>query len=184
MALRYALVHLLSGEPLSGYDLAQRVQRSTANVWPANHSQIYPELAKLLADGWIIQTGEGPRGRKVYQATPEGVDALRSWLRDTPPDYAVRFEAMLRVFCLWAVPKEEALALLARDRAEYARDLEQLQTNLATINWGASPAYRAGRLTFEFGMRFCRALIEWIDWASEQIRAGALEPGGPLPVMP
>jgi hypothetical protein len=82
------------------------------------------------------------------------------------------------------VPKEEALALLGRDRAEYVRDLEQLQTNVTTIDWGASPALRAGRLTFEFGMRFCRALIDWIDWASEQIRAGALEPGGPLPTTP
>ena len=126
MSLRYALVHLLSGEPLSGYDLAGRFRLSMANVWPAQHSQIYPELAKLLADGWITQTGEGPRGRKVYKATPEGVDALRSWLRETQPDYSVRFEALLRVFCLWAVPTEEALALLARDRAEYARHLEQL----------------------------------------------------------
>jgi len=184
VSLRYALVHLLSGEPLSGYDLAGRFRLSMANVWPAQHSQIYPELARLLADGWITQTGEGPRGRKVYKATPEGVDALRSWLRETQPDYSVRFEALLRVFCLWAVPTEEALALLARDRAEYARHLEQLQASLATIDWGASQARRAGRLTIDFGIRFSRALIEWIDWASEQIRSGALEPGGPLPVMP
>jgi DNA-binding PadR family transcriptional regulator len=182
MSLRYALINLLAGEPMRGYDLARRFSISMANTWPAQHSQIYPELAKLVADGFITQTGQGPRGRKVYETTPAGLDALRAWLRNTPPDYSVRFEALLRVFCLWALPTDEALAHLAHDRQEYARHLAQMKTAIATVGWGRSPASRAGRLTIEFGLRFYEALIEWIDWASEQIRAGALQPGGPLPV--
>jgi DNA-binding PadR family transcriptional regulator len=181
MSLRHALINLLAGEPMSGYDLARSFSVSMANTWPAQHSQIYPELAKLVGDGLITQTGQGPRGRKVYETTPAGLDALRSWLRNTPPDYSVRFEALLRVFCLWALPTEEALAHLARDREEYARHLAQMETAVATGDWGHSPASRAGRLTIDFGLRFYAALIEWIDWASEQIRAGTLQPGGPLP---
>lgn len=182
MSLRYGLLDLLAGEPMSGYDLSRYFSVSMSNVWPAQHSQIYPELAKLLADGLIAQTGDGPRGRKVYQTTPAGLDALRSWLRDTPPDYSVRHEAQLRVFCLWALPAHEALDYLGRDRAEYVRHLAQIDKTIAEKDWALSPVHRASRLAIEFGRRFYAVQIDWIDWAAEQVTAGTLQPGGPLPM--
>jgi DNA-binding PadR family transcriptional regulator len=181
MSLRYGLLNLLHREPMSGYDLAKFFEMSMGNVWPAQHSQIYPELAKLVDDGLITQTGEGPRGRKVYETTPQGIEALRAWLRGTQPDYGLRFEALLRVFCLWALPPDEAIAHLQRDRAEYVRHLEQMETAVATVDWGVNPVSRTGRLTVEFGQRFYTSLVEWVDWAIEQIAAGTLQPGGPLP---
>jgi DNA-binding PadR family transcriptional regulator len=181
MSLRYGLLDLLAAEPLSGYDLAQYFARSMGHVWPGQHSQIYPELARLASEGLIAQTGAGPRGRKVYQTTPAGLEALRAWLRHTEPDYQIRDEALLRIFCLWVLPTDEALAHLARDRAEYARQLEQLQKALDTADWAANPTTRASRLTIEFGQRFLTTAIDWIDWAAEQVAAGTLQPGGPLP---
>ena len=183
MSLRHGLLDLLAGEPMSGYDLSQYFALSMANVWPAQHSQIYPELAKLAAQGLITQTGEGPRGRKVYQTTPKGIEELRAWMRDTPPDYSVRCEALLRIFCLWVLPEDEALAQLQRDRAEYVRHLEQMDTAVAQADWGANQTTRASRLTIEFGRRFYAALVGWCDWAAEQIAAGTLQPGGPLPTI-
>ena len=184
MSLRHGLLDLLAGEPMSGYDLTRYFGVSMANVWPAQHSQIYPELAKLVAEGLIAQTGEGPRGRKVYETTPAGLDALRSWLRDDEPDYSVRYEALLRVFCLWVLPTDEALAHLARDRAEFARHLAQIDGTIAAKDWAVSPTARASRLAIEFGRRFYAAQIEWIDWAAEQVAAGTLQRGGPLPAGP
>jgi DNA-binding PadR family transcriptional regulator len=181
MSLRHGLLDLLASRPMSGYDLAQVFGRSVANVWPAGHSQIYPELARLADEGLIAQTGEGPRGRKVYEATPAGIDELRRWLRETQPDYSIRNDPLLRVFCLWVLPADEALAHLARDRAEYVRHLEMLEQAIAGSDWGADATARAGRLAIEFGRRFYAMQIEWIDWAAEQIAAGTLEPGGPLP---
>jgi PadR family transcriptional regulator, regulatory protein AphA len=181
MSLRHALLNLLAGEPRSGYDLAGLFSISMGNVWPAQHSQIYPELAKLLADGLIEQTGEGPRGRRTYQTTPEGLDELRSWLRDTEPDYSIRHPALLRAFCLWALPKQEALELLARDRAEYVRQLTEIDHALANVDWSANELQRASRLVIECGQRFYRLQLDWIDWAAGQIAAGALQPGNPPP---
>jgi DNA-binding PadR family transcriptional regulator len=183
MSLRHGLLDLLAGEPMSGYDLSQYFAISMGNVWPAQHSQIYPELARLAAQGLITQTGAGPRGRKVYQTTPKGIEELRAWMRDTPPDYSVRCEALLRIFCLWVLPEDEALAQLARDRAEYLRHLEQMDTALANVDWGANQTTRGARLTIEFGRRFYTALLGWCDWAAEQIAAGTLRPGGPLPTI-
>ena len=184
MSLRYGLLDLLAGQPMSGYDLSRYFAVSMGNVWPAQHSQIYPELAKLAADGLITQTGEGPRGRKVYRTTPEGVEALRQWLRETEPDYSIRFEALLRIFCLWALPPDEALAHLERDRDEYVRHLGRIGMGMTHADWGSSPTMRGARLTIEFGRRFYTTLVDWIDWAADQVRAGTLQPGGPLPPSP
>ncbi len=166
---------------MSGYDLARFFSASMGNVWPAQHSQIYPELAKMTGEGLIAQTGEGPRGRKVYETTPAGIDEMRRWLRESEPDYSFRNEALLRVFCLWVLPTEEALACLSRDRAEYARHLGYLENVIAMRDWAASPVARASRLSIEFGRRFFAMQIEWIDWASQQVAAGTLQPGGALP---
>jgi PadR family transcriptional regulator, regulatory protein AphA len=185
MSLRHALLDLLAaGEPMSGYDLAQEFAASLANVWPAQHSQIYPELARLAEEGLIVQTGEGPRRRKVYEATPAGVAALRRWLLDTEPDYGVRSEAFLRSFALWTLTTEEALAHLARDRAEYSRHLGYLDAAIAAVDWSTTPSMRGRRLAIEFGHRFFTQLVEWVDWASAQVEAGLLEPGGPVPAPP
>jgi DNA-binding PadR family transcriptional regulator len=181
MSLRHGLLDLLAGEPKSGYDLSRYFAISMGNVWPAQHSQIYPELGKLVTEGLIAQTGAGPRGRKIYQTTPAGIEALRAWLRDTEPDYSVRDEALLRMFCLWVLPTDEALAYLERDRAEYERHLGLIQKAIANIDWGVNPTTRASRLTIEFGRRFYTTQLEWIGWAAEQIAAGTLQPGGPLP---
>ncbi|HAM02092.1 MAG TPA: PadR family transcriptional regulator [Acidimicrobiaceae bacterium] len=183
MSLRHGLLDLLAGEPQSGYDLARFFEASMGNVWPAQHSQIYPELGKLVAEGLITQVDEGPRGRKLYQTTPEGIDALRTWLRESPPDYSVRYEALLRIFTLWVLPTDEALAYLERDRAEYRRHLAQIETAIGEVEWSKNPINRGARLTIEFGRRFYATLIEWIDWAAEQVRSGTLEPGGPLPTI-
>jgi len=181
MSLRHGLLDLLAGGPKSGCDLAQYFSASMGNVWPAQHSQIYPELAKLVSEGLITQTGEGPRGKKTYETTPAGLEALRSWLRDSEPDYSVRYEALLRVFCLWVLPKEEALAYLERDRAEYLRHLEQIEKAIVDVDWTSTQTTRGARLSIEFCRRFYTMQVEWIDWAAEQVAAGTLEPGGPLP---
>ena len=101
-----------------------------------------------------------------------------------PRDYSIRHPAQLRVFCTWVLPTEEALALLARDRAEYARHLGEIDHALAGVDWSASQQQRASRLVIEFGRRFYALQIEWIDWAAEQIAAGALQPGNPPPGVP
>jgi DNA-binding PadR family transcriptional regulator len=181
MSLRHGLLDLLAAEPRSGYDLSRYFEVSMGNVWPAQHSQIYPELAKLMAEGLIAQTGAGPRGRKLYRTTPAGVEALRAWMRDTEPDYSVRFEALLRIFCLWVLPTDEAIAHLERDRAEYVRHLELIEKVVANRDWDADQLARSSRLSIEFGRRFYITLIEWIDWAADQVRAGTLEPGGLRP---
>ena len=60
--LGYAILGLLAVEPLTGYQLAQRMRAPIGYMWTAGHSQIYPELAKLLDDGQgACHRHSGPR---------------------------------------------------------------------------------------------------------------------------
>jgi PadR family transcriptional regulator AphA len=181
MSLRYALIGLLAWRPSSGYELTKRFAVSISHAWPVSHSQIYPELARLVSEGLIEQTEEGPRGRKTYAATPAGVAALREWMRSTEPAYDRRSEADLREFFLWVIPPAEGLAYLERSANVYRRRLAELENIARTVDWTSDVPNRAMRLTLEKGMRNYRMLIEWANWATEEINAGALESGGPVP---
>src|SRR5688572_31990646 len=58
--------------------LLKNFEGSLAYAWPALHSQIYPELARLREAGLIEQTGEGPRGSKEYSLTDRKSTRLNS----------------------------------------------------------------------------------------------------------
>jgi hypothetical protein len=89
--------------------------------------------------------------------------------------------------CPWArrfiarLSPAEALAYLERSNNVYRRRLAELENIARTVDWTSDVPNRATRLTLEKGLRNYRMLIEWANWATERINAGALEPGGPVP---
>ena len=70
--LGYAILGLLAKEPRTGYQIARAMNRPIGYIWTARHSQIYPELASLEADGLVrhaVVDGRGPRETKRYEIT-------------------------------------------------------------------------------------------------------------------
>jgi DNA-binding PadR family transcriptional regulator len=97
--LGYAILAVLARNPSTGYELAARLATPVSYFWTARHSQIHPELQRLLADGLVAfeaVPGPGPKGKKVYSITPEGFEPLRQWVAKPPPDQPVRDELVLR----------------------------------------------------------------------------------------
>ena len=91
MSLRAALLALISGGPLTGYDAVKHFRTSVGHVWHAPDSQIYPELRKMQAEGLLAAT-EVPWGTKQatktrYALTDAGRHALAAW-QATPLGYA------------------------------------------------------------------------------------------------
>jgi DNA-binding PadR family transcriptional regulator len=167
MSLRYALLGALADRPRTGYGLLKHFEQSLAYAWPASHSQIYPELARLLDDRLIEQTETGPRGSKTYALTNSGLEAVRTWLRETEPDRRVRSEAALRIFFLWLLEPEEARAQLQREREYWRGILDELET-IREQPSGTTRKERAFRLALEGGIRTVEARLEWLDSAVEQ----------------
>jgi DNA-binding PadR family transcriptional regulator len=178
MSLRHGILGLLTARAMSGYDLTREFDLTLANVWSASHSQIYPELARLAGEGLIEQVGSGPRGRKIYLATPKGRAEVIRWLREDEPSRELRVESLLQGFFWWLLPTEEVLALLARERAAHARQLARYEGYAEAIDRTPAverrPELDSSRIMLEAGIRYERGLVEWADWARSELagRAG------------
>ncbi|HWK20286.1 MAG TPA: PadR family transcriptional regulator [Microbacteriaceae bacterium] len=141
MSLRYALLALLTSEPMTGYDISRLFQSSVGHVWHAPDSQIYPELRKMEAEGLVeAETVDDSRGEKrFYRPTEAGIIAFRHWM-DTPLKYALdRDPAHLRAaYFEWADPAAAKRAM--RDHIERFEDLRlQWQGQIDNIDHGTSP---------------------------------------------
>ena len=98
MSLRHAMLGLLATEPATGYELTAKFDKSLGNAWHASHSQIYPELAKLEAEGMVEVIAQGARNSKTWALTDAGREELRHWLVEVEPSRQQRNESALRLF--------------------------------------------------------------------------------------
>jgi PadR family transcriptional regulator, regulatory protein AphA len=174
MSLRHALLGALADRPRTGYALLKHFEQSLAYAWPASHSQIYPELARLVEDGLIELAETGARGSKTYAITDEGVEEVRRWLRETEPERRVRSEAQLRAFFVWLLEPEEAREFFERERAYWRGLLAELR-EIEKEPAGARRKERAFRLSLEGGIRLVTNRIDWLDWAIDEVSAEAWE---------
>ena len=170
MSLRHALLGLLADRRYTGWQLLKHFEGSLAYAWPALHSQIYPELARLRELGLIEQTGEGPRGAKEYALTPAGLDEVRHWLRETSPGRNVRNEALLRVFFLWLLDADEVASYLESEAAYHRELLAELE-RISAAEEPVTAKERAYRLALDYGLRDVRARLEWAQAAAAYARS-------------
>jgi DNA-binding PadR family transcriptional regulator len=115
--LQHALLTALMERPCSGSELAGRFDRSIGYFWQATHQQIYRELARLEAAGWIEGLPqESGRGRKrKYQVLPAGREELERWVEKALAPLPIRDELLVRL---------RAAAVLGP--ARFADELERL----------------------------------------------------------
>lgn len=169
MSLRHALLGLLAEQPASGYDLLKRFETSLALVWPAQRSQVYGELTQLDQQGLIEVTGTGARNRREYGITETGRAELRRWMTDPEIDLVYRSAALLRVFFLWTLSREEGAHYLtdfAQLNAERLTALEAMRDN---AEWVGDPVQVCGWLALEFGIRASGNGRDWAEWATEKL---------------
>ncbi|AOX45899.1 PadR family transcriptional regulator [Microbacterium sp. BH-3-3-3] len=142
MSLRYALLALLTAQPMTGYDLAKAFHVSVGHVWHAPDSQIYPELKRMVADGLLVDEAVpwGPTSTKTqYSVTDDGLDAFRAWMNE-PIEYArERDPAHLRAaYFEWADP-DAARRHLKGHIAQYEVRRVQWQAQLDSIRRRSHP---------------------------------------------
>ncbi|MFF9480514.1 PadR family transcriptional regulator [Streptomyces sp. NPDC014733] len=169
MSLKHAVLGLLSESPASGYDLMKLFNASLANVWPATQSQVYGELGKLTSAGLAEVAAHGPRGRKEYAITDEGLAELRHWLAEVPPAGPHRDDSLLRVFFLGVLTPLEARTFLLGRAQETARLHAELRRVDEETEWDDEMLSVYGRLALEYGLRMTAAQEEWARWAAKEI---------------
>lgn len=81
--LKYAILGLVCKAPTTGYEISKEFNHRISNFWFANHSQVYPELNRLLDEGAItcetVLQGEKME-KKVYSITPSGKKDFMEWM--------------------------------------------------------------------------------------------------------
>jgi PadR family transcriptional regulator AphA len=95
------LLGLLTIQPMSGYDLGQTIRESVGHFWNESYGQIYPNLKKLTAGGFLTARTERQKGkpdRRIYSITQKGRERLASWLAVSPQPEIPRNELLLKLF--------------------------------------------------------------------------------------
>ena len=97
----FAVLGLLSLEPMSGYDMKTFISQSIGYFWQESYGQIYPTLRKLLRENLVarkVESGPGRPDRHVYHITDAGREKFTDWLvAETDPE-PVRNELLLKIF--------------------------------------------------------------------------------------
>jgi PadR family transcriptional regulator AphA len=181
MSLRHAVLGLLAEQPRTGYEIGRAFELFLSDIWFARTSQIYPELARLQADGLVRLSSKGPRGAKRYEITSSGVEEMRRWLRSEPTLPMVRSEPLLRDLFLWMLPDGELEAALRRERDLLERRLQDYDRLLAELDWEASAARRCYRMVVERSRRWGVVGLDWLDGVSPTLAACAAQPSDAEP---
>lgn len=171
---RVILGVLRAGEEMTGYEIKAFVDDSTEFFWPASYGRIYPELRRLEADGLITSRDEprGQRPRKVYALTPEGVEALETWLGSADDLlFEVRDEGMLKFFFSDFMPRDRALANLRAMEAHHERVLARMR-ELEPFVQEIDPLRFPGP-TLEFGIELHSMFAGWCRRTREDLSGSA-----------
>jgi len=126
MSLPHALLTSLLEKPSSGYDLAGRFDKSIGYFWHATHQQIYRELARMEAAGWIesLPAPDAGAGRKkLYTVQSKGRKELERWAMASTVPMDLRDALMVKLRVAAALP---GLDLAPELRAQIARHEAQL----------------------------------------------------------
>jgi DNA-binding PadR family transcriptional regulator len=75
--LRFVVLALIAEQPRHGYELIKELEDRTGGAYRPSPGVIYPTLA-LLEDEGFIRPVTGEAGRKLFEATDEGREALKA----------------------------------------------------------------------------------------------------------
>lgn len=171
MSIQHALLTSLLEKPSTGYQLARRFDRSIGYFWQATHQQIYRELRRMAASGWleVDEKGEdGGRKRKVYHVLPAGREELRRWVAE-PGSSGESNEALMVKLRAEAVmgplgvrQELERLIRWHEERLAIYRAIESRDFSQPTKT-------RAQGLQHQVLRKGISAEEDWLDWARETL---------------
>ncbi len=175
MALSHAILAVLANRACTGYDLAKQFDGSVGFFWHATHQQIYRELTKLEAQGWValeVIRRDGKPDRKCYSIKAAGETALRDWIAAPTPLAPMKDELLTKVFVGQLVPPEVLLTLLQQQRSLHEESLATYRTIEAEFFAdlaGLSMALRCQYLTLRAGIHYELGWLAWCDEAIDQV---------------
>jgi PadR family transcriptional regulator AphA len=161
----YAILGLLTRQPMSRYDLAQLVDRTIAHFWTIAKSQVYRELDRLETLGFVHGTHVHQKrlpDKRVYVLTPAGERAFDAWLQ-VPDAERTHFRSayLVKVFFANRMPSQTLVELLRRYRDGNQVWRQEIDLILAQLS--GNPEAVNMRATALLGAKIAEAMVAWAD---------------------
>lgn len=121
MSIEYAILGLLSWQPMSGYDLKKLIAESSVMYWSGNNNQIYRALVQLHEAELVayqVQQQESLPAKKIYSITDKGEAELRNWVLSAPEVPEMRNTFLVQLAWAERLEDDELDELLERYEAE------------------------------------------------------------------
>lgn len=162
----YAILGLLSLEPMSGYDMKAFIAKSLGFFWQESYGQLYPTLRRLLERKLVtrkVRGGSGRPDRHIYSITAQGRKRLADWLAAETDPERVRNELLLKLFfgpkTSPEVHRKQIEALLEHQTARLQAFKEVEQSVLK--DYEDSPFHPYWYSTLRYGVHVTRARVKW-----------------------
>jgi DNA-binding PadR family transcriptional regulator len=188
MSIRQAMLALLEGGPMYGYQLRAEFEQRTGATWPLNVGQVYTTLARLERDGLVEQVdGDAPKApadegsHVVYRATEAGRQEVSEWFttpvpRTQPP----RDELAIKLALAVTVSGVDVGTLIQRQRSATMAALQDY-TRLKRSGRAARPDKPddlAWSLVLDALVFDAEAEIRWLDHCEARLRRAAADGSG------
>lgn len=173
--LKYAILGLVNRQPMTGYDIKKSFEgRALTSFWHAEHSQIYPELKKLVEEGSLEFTTD-IRGEKmetkIYTITPAGKEDFLSWLKDdVPVERTYKDIFRLRTFYSDQMDKDDFSSLLESQLKQHTERRDRLVGVRSSVFADKEPTSRSDLGDY---MVLNGAILRedaYIEWLTDCIR--------------
>lgn len=167
--IKYLVLGMVNRNPMTGYDIAKEFEKEWVDFWYADHSQIYPELRRLLKEELVSFeiTIQGEKlEKKLYSITDEGKKDLINWLLKEDDDLIPKDVFKLKVYFSEALSIKEVKNNFQTQLKKHKIKLKSIKSLMEKVD---NPSY-------EFSSDFCsyvvmqgaifreEAYIAWIVW--------------------
>lgn len=177
---KYAILGLLSHQPLTGYDIKKRIEATISYFWDAGFGQIYPTLQKLETSGLVckkVEMDENRPTRKVYTITKKGENELKKWLGRPVEKEVLRYEILLKLYFGSRISVSENLRNIKEFKDRGKRTLEILngyeQDLKRVLSENDDHLYYL--LTVRFGQYVHQAYQAWAEEAAKLLESKIIE---------
>jgi DNA-binding PadR family transcriptional regulator len=168
------LLGLLAIEPMSGYDLGLTIRASVGHIWNESYGQIYPNLKRLAAEGFVTAKTERQKGkpdRHIYSITEKGRERLVKWLEVQPQPEIPRNEFLLKLFFGDRIPTEILIGWVERmieSESGVLRELMRVERDEIAQNqhYPGAPYWK---MAARFGQMELKAHLRWAQETLEEL---------------
>ena len=163
---QFAILGMLSLQPMSGYDFRKTSEQCLGYFWQESYGQIYPTLKKMQEKRYVsrqCQRSKGKPDRYMYSITDKGLKVFRAWLDQGAAVEKKRNEMLLKIFFGGKsdVNKQiRELEILRENNEKLLAELKEIDDwHVRNYDHHALTPYWL--ITIRFGIRRISALIEW-----------------------